>query len=201
MTNLRNWLITCGGACFTDTPPRRCFSCALARYPLASGLATGFPRCSTGSPPLCLPSCGIVHILKIDTCPLSKDAATNRSLHLVPWSALRATVPFHPRHVTACTNSVPFPCESSQHSHSKTSTSVAFTHPLSFDVRARMNASKLSATRHFRCGSAFPANASNMSATRSCSLLSTILTGASAVRGTGGALLSGCLHDLTAARL
>ena len=49
MTNIRNWPATSGGAWFTDTSPRRCSSCALARYPLSSGLATGFPRCSTGS--------------------------------------------------------------------------------------------------------------------------------------------------------
>ena len=50
VTNLRNWLATSGGACFTDTPPRRCSSCALAKYPLTSGLATGFPSLLNGVP-------------------------------------------------------------------------------------------------------------------------------------------------------
>ena len=59
-TSFCNCPATNGGACFTDTPLRRCSSCALANYPRTSGLATGFPRCSTGSQSLCLPSCSII---------------------------------------------------------------------------------------------------------------------------------------------
>ena len=183
MTNLRYWLATSGGACFTDTPPRRWSSCALARYPLTSGLATGFPRCSTESQSLCLPSCSIMAHFNFDTFPMSRDDTAYRFLHLSPGLHCALISKPTPRHVTACTNLVPFPCESSQHDHSKMSTSVVVTQSLPFDVRARRNVSKLSATRHFRCWPAFPTSASNTSATRSCSLLSTILAGGPAVRG------------------
>ena len=104
MTNLCNRLATSGGACFTDTPPRRCSSCPLAKYPLTSRLATQFTRCSTGSQSLCLPSCSIMEHFNFDTCPLSRDAAAYHFLHLS--LGLHCALPSKPTpgHETACTN-------------------------------------------------------------------------------------------------
>ena len=55
MTNFRNWpTTTSGGACFTDTSPRSCSSCAFDRKPLPNGSLMGFLAAQRGSHPLVL---------------------------------------------------------------------------------------------------------------------------------------------------
>ena len=76
-----------------------------------------------------------------DTCPVPKAAAAYRFLHLSAGLHCAPLSNATHDHVTARTYLVPLPCESSQNSHSKTSTSVAVIQPLSFGVCARRSAS------------------------------------------------------------
>ena len=98
------------------------------------GLDTGlllFPQSSS------LPSGSIMRHFSFDACPLSRDAAAYRFFLRRPC---RHCVPLSdpiPGQLAICPMSVPLPCESSQHSHAKRSTTVAVCRPLSLFVRAR----------------------------------------------------------------
>ncbi|CAN0440819.1 unnamed protein product, partial [Pylaiella littoralis] len=94
-----------------------------------------------------------------------------------------------------CTSFVPLPCESSQHSHSKTSTSVAVFQPRWQFERTRTKPSKLSATELFCCCPAVPATAASTSLMRSLSLVSTMTAGGPEVRGTGSPRYAGSLQN------
>ena len=144
-TSSRSCTATNGGACFTPTPTRRCSPCTNDGYPRTKGLDTGLPRFSTQSQSSNFPNGSTMAHFSFDACPLSRDAAAYFFLQCLLGRHCEPLSSPTPGQLAICTSFVPLPCESNQHNHSNTSTSVAVCQPRTLLVRARTNSSKLSA--------------------------------------------------------